>query len=210
VAIVERDPDVFTFSIHGERNYPTRKMRSTLDVGLADGVGDDEYLGQLECRLAGIHADFRADFVFYLASVDIVQGDRYGRLALSDSGLRRRERQVLETCRKAALPVAITIAGGYAATPERTDTCCVTRPRGPRLAGAAPAYDSRSPEPPGATPIWGPARRIQKLSWRFISAKDAPPLRHRDSPPPGPHASGGHGLHQHQWRKVSWSRILAG
>ena len=119
-AIFADDPDVFTFSMHGERNYPTRKMRSTLDVGLADGVGDDEYLGQLERGLTGILADFRADLVFYLAGVDVVQGDRYGRLALSESGLRRRERQVLETCRSAALPVAITIAGGYAATPERT------------------------------------------------------------------------------------------
>ena len=86
------DPDVFTFSVHGERNYPTRKMRSTLDVGLADGVGDDEYLERLERNLAGILAAFPADLVFYLAGVDIVQGDRYGRLALSDAGLRRRER----------------------------------------------------------------------------------------------------------------------
>lgn len=119
-AIFEGDPDVFTFSVHGERNYPTRKMRSTLDVGLADGVGDDEYLELLERNLAGILADFPADLVFYLAGVDVVQGDRYGRLALSDSGLRRRERHVLETCRRASLPVAITVAGGYAATPERT------------------------------------------------------------------------------------------
>ena len=79
-AIFEGDPDVFTFSVHGERNYPTRKMRSTLDVGLADGVGDDEYLELLERQLAGILAEFPADLVFYLAGVDIVQGDRYGRL----------------------------------------------------------------------------------------------------------------------------------
>jgi acetoin utilization deacetylase AcuC-like enzyme len=116
-AIFEGDPDVFTFSMHGERNYPTRKMRSTLDVGLADGVGDDQYLELLERTLAGILADFPADLVFSLVGV---QGDRYGRLALSDAGLRRRERHVLETCHRAGLPVAITIAGGYAATPERT------------------------------------------------------------------------------------------
>jgi acetoin utilization deacetylase AcuC-like enzyme len=119
-AIFADDPDVYTFSVHGARNYPTRKMRSTLDVGLADGVGDDEYLGLLERKLAGILADFPPDLVFYLAGVDVVQGDRYGRLALSDAGLRRRERHVLDTCRSAGLPVAITIAGGYAATPERT------------------------------------------------------------------------------------------
>jgi len=119
-AIFEGDAGVFTFSMHGERNYPTHKMRSTLDIGLPDGVGDEEYLGLLEQNLTGILANFPADFVFYLAGVDIVQGDRYGRLALTDMGLRRRERHVLETCRRAGLPVAITIAGGYAATPERT------------------------------------------------------------------------------------------
>ena len=119
-AIFNGDAGVYTFSVHGERNYPTRKMRSTLDVGLADGVGDDEYLELLERNLAGILANFPADLVFYLAGVDVVEGDRYGRLALTGMGLRRRERHVLETCRRAGLPVAITIAGGYAATPERT------------------------------------------------------------------------------------------
>jgi acetoin utilization deacetylase AcuC-like enzyme len=119
-AIFEGDPGVFTFSMHGERNYPTRKMRSTLDVGLADGVGDDEYVERLAGNLAGILASFPADLVFYLAGVDVVQGDRYGRLALTEMGLRRRERHVLESCRRVGLPVAITIAGGYAPTPERT------------------------------------------------------------------------------------------
>jgi acetoin utilization deacetylase AcuC-like enzyme len=119
-AIFEGDADVFTFSMHGERNYPTRKMRSTLDAGLADGVGDDEYVARLARDLAGILASLPADLVFYLAGVDVVQGDRYGRLALTDMGLRRRERHVLESCRRAGLPVVITIAGGYAPTPERT------------------------------------------------------------------------------------------
>jgi acetoin utilization deacetylase AcuC-like enzyme len=119
-AIFEDDADVFTFSMHGERNYPTRKMRSTLDVGLADGVQDDDYLAILERHLAAILAGFTADLVFYLAGVDPAQGDRYGRLRLTDEGLRRRDRRVLETCRQAGLPVVITIAGGYAPTPERT------------------------------------------------------------------------------------------
>jgi len=119
-AIFEGDADVFTFSMHGERNYPTRKMRSTLDVGLADGVQDDNYLALLEQHLAAILAGFTADLVFYLAGVDPAQGDRYGRLRLTDDGLRRRDRRVLETCRHAGLPVVVTIAGGYAPTPERT------------------------------------------------------------------------------------------
>jgi acetoin utilization deacetylase AcuC-like enzyme len=106
--------------MHGERNYPARKMRSSLDVGLADGIGDEEYLALLARHLAGILERFAPDLVFYLAGVDPVRGDLYGRLALSDDGLRRRERHVLETCRGRGLPVAITIAGGYAATPART------------------------------------------------------------------------------------------
>jgi acetoin utilization deacetylase AcuC-like enzyme len=119
-AIFENDATVFTFSMHGERNYPSRKMRSTLDVGLADGTGDDEYLGLLRRHLGAIFAAFAPDLIFYLAGVDPVQGDRYGRLMLSDDGLRRRERCVLEACATRNLPVVITMAGGYAATPERT------------------------------------------------------------------------------------------
>jgi acetoin utilization deacetylase AcuC-like enzyme len=119
-ASFEGDADVFTFSMHGERNYPTRKMRSTLDVGLADGVQDDDYLAILERHLGAILAGFTADLVFYLAGVDPAQGDRYGRLRLTEAGIRRRDRCVLEVCRRAGLPVAITMAGGYAPTPERT------------------------------------------------------------------------------------------
>jgi acetoin utilization deacetylase AcuC-like enzyme len=119
-AIFADDPDVYTFSMHGERNYPTRKMRSTLDVGLADGLGDDDYLALLEQHLDAIFAGFTPDLVFYLAGVDPVQGDRYGRLRLSEQGLRRRERCVLEACRARGRPVVVTIAGGYAPTPERT------------------------------------------------------------------------------------------
>lgn len=119
-AIFAGDPGVFTFSMHGERNYPTRKMRSSLDVGLADGVGDDEYLGLLARHLSEILRNFTPDIVFYLAGVDPARGDRYGRLALSDDGIRRRERHVLEACLDRRLPVVITLAGGYAATPERT------------------------------------------------------------------------------------------
>jgi acetoin utilization deacetylase AcuC-like enzyme len=119
-AIFADDPDVFTFSMHGERNYPTRKMRSTLDVGLEDGFGDEGYLGLLQQHLEAILGRFSPDLVFYLAGVDPAQGDRYGRLALSDDGLRRRERSVLGAVRSRGLPLVVTIAGGYAATPERT------------------------------------------------------------------------------------------
>jgi acetoin utilization deacetylase AcuC-like enzyme len=119
-AIFADDPDVFTFSMHGERNYPVQKMRSTLDVGLADGLGDDGYLRLLRDHLVDIFGRFAPELVFYLAGVDPAAGDRYGRLALTDGGLAQRERQVLEACRAHGRPVVITIAGGYAKTPERT------------------------------------------------------------------------------------------
>jgi acetoin utilization deacetylase AcuC-like enzyme len=143
-AIFDDDADVFTFSMHGERNYPTRKMRSTLDVGLADGIGDDDYLTLLRGHLDGILAGFVPDIVFYLAGVDPVRGDRYGRLALSDEGLRQRERCVLEACVSRGLPAVITIAGGYAPTPERTAELhsivfeeAVRLPRQPRACAAS-------------------------------------------------------------------------
>lgn len=119
-AIFHGDDSVFTFSMHGERNYPARKMRSSLDVGLADGLDDGAYLTELGRYLPVVIERARADVVFYLAGVDPVRGDRYGRLLLSDDGLRHRERMVLEALHQAALPVVITLAGGYAADARRT------------------------------------------------------------------------------------------
>ena len=119
-AIFEGDDSVFTFSMHGERNYPARKMRSTLDVGLPDGTDDAAYLGALAAQLPRLTEGFRPELVFYLAGVDVAAGDRYGRFALSDAGLRERERQVLGWARAQGLPLTVTLAGGYAATPART------------------------------------------------------------------------------------------
>lgn len=119
-AIFEADPQVFTFSMHGERNYPALKMRSSLDVGLPDGTTDAGYLAALSSHLPGVIASARADLAFYLAGVDVAAGDRYGRFALSDEGVRLRERYVIEQVRGANLPVVILLAGGYAASAERT------------------------------------------------------------------------------------------
>ncbi len=119
-AIFAGDADVFTLSLHGERNYPTQKMRSTLDVGLPDGTGDEAYLAALEQALAGALSSFEPDVVFYLAGVDPAAGDRYGRLALTDDGLRRRDRLVVATLRSRRLPVVLLLAGGYASSAERT------------------------------------------------------------------------------------------
>jgi acetoin utilization deacetylase AcuC-like enzyme len=119
-AIFEADAEVFTFSMHGERNYPLAKMRSNLDVPLTDGVGDAEYLEALRRHLPTVLDTANADIVFYLAGVDVAAGDRYGKLALTDEGIRQRDRWVIEAVRNRRLPLSIVLAGGYAATRART------------------------------------------------------------------------------------------
>jgi acetoin utilization deacetylase AcuC-like enzyme len=119
-AIFEGDPSVFTFSMHGDRNYPVLKQRSSLDVALPDGTQDAAYLQELKAHLPRAIAAAGADIVFYLAGVDVATGDRYGRLQLSDTGIRAREQYVIDAVRGQGLPLAIALAGGYAATPLRT------------------------------------------------------------------------------------------
>lgn len=119
-AIFEGVDEVFTFSMHGERNYPTEKMRSTLDVGLRDGADDAEYLGELHGHLPAVLAAAQPDMAFYLAGVDVAAGDRYGKLALSEEGIRRRDRYVIESVRDRQVPLVIVLGGGYAASRERT------------------------------------------------------------------------------------------
>jgi len=119
-AIFENDSSVFTLSLHGARNYPAQKASSSLDVALDDGTTDVEYLQALAEVLPGALAAARPDLVFYLAGVDVVAGDRYGRLAMSSQGLLARECYVLKTVRDREVPLVITLAGGYAATPLAT------------------------------------------------------------------------------------------
>ena len=112
-AIFAGDADVFTFSMHGGRNYPFRKVAGSLDVELADGTGDDQYLGLLDDVLPRVLARAEPDFVFYLAGADPHEGDRLGRLRLTFDGLARRDAMVIDRCREVGIPIAITIAGGY-------------------------------------------------------------------------------------------------
>ena len=112
-AIFAGDASVFTFSMHGGRNYPFRKVAGDLDVELDDGTSDDDYLARLAEALPGILARARPDLVVYLAGADVHEHDRLGRLRLSAAGLARRDVLVLEHCREVGLPVVITIAGGY-------------------------------------------------------------------------------------------------
>jgi len=119
-SIFATDPSVFTLSIHGAKNYPFRKERSVLDVELPDGAGDEVVLAALEMCLPRVLFDFRSELVIYLAGADPYRDDRLGRLAMSPEGLRLRDERVLEACRAAGVPVAITMAGGYARDTEDT------------------------------------------------------------------------------------------
>lgn len=111
--ILRDEPRVFTFSMHGERNYPVRKAASDRDVGLPDGIGDAEYIGLLQPLLAELASLRRWDLVFYNAGVDVHVDDRLGRLALSDAGIRRRDEAVVRCCRGMGVPVCGVIGGGY-------------------------------------------------------------------------------------------------
>jgi acetoin utilization deacetylase AcuC-like enzyme len=99
--------------MHGGRNYPFHKVPGSLDIELADGTGDDEYLACLTTHLPDVLARSQADLVLYLAGADPHADDSLGRLGLSCDGLARRDAFVIDLCREVGLPVAITIAGGY-------------------------------------------------------------------------------------------------
>ena len=116
-AIFAGDPTVFTLSIHGRGNYPFVKETSDLDLELADGAGDDEYLAALAIGLERA-LEVPPELVFYIAGADPYRGDRYGRLALSRAGLAERDRWVLGRCAAMGLPVAVVMGGGYAAVEE--------------------------------------------------------------------------------------------
>lgn len=112
-AMLADDTRVFTFSMHCEANYPARKQQSDLDIGLAPGTGDEDYLTELSEALAPLFRDHRPDLVLYVAAVDPHRDDPLGRLALSDKGLGARDRLVFEACREAGCAVAVVMGGGY-------------------------------------------------------------------------------------------------
>ena len=112
-AIFRGDDSVFTFSMHQENNYPV-KERSDLDIGLADGTADDEYLSLLGESLPGLRERTRPDLVLYLAGADPYENDKLGGLSLTLSGLRERDRLVFDAFAPRGVPVAVLLAGGYA------------------------------------------------------------------------------------------------
>ncbi len=112
-SILANRADCFTFSIHGARNFPFDKETSDLDVELPDGTGDEAYLAALDDALALVFRH-QPDLVIYLAGADPFEDDRLGRLKLTKAGLAARDERVLGECRRRSLPVAISMAGGYA------------------------------------------------------------------------------------------------
>ncbi len=119
-AIFGGDGDVFTLSIHQENNYPYPKPPSTVDIGLPDGVEDEEYLAILDRYVTHAFHDFQPDLLFYVGGADAYREDQLGGLGLTMEGLRRRDRLVFEHARRLRVPVAITLAGGYARRVEDT------------------------------------------------------------------------------------------
>ena len=117
--VFDRDPSVFTFSIHQQHIYPVFKPRSTLDIGLDDGATDGQYLERLRPALERV-IESKPELIFYLAGADPFHGDRLGGLALTHDGLRARDREVCSAAARAGVPLVVVLAGGYAADIEDT------------------------------------------------------------------------------------------
>jgi len=113
-AILAGDETIFTFSIHGANNFPFRKQQSDLDIALPDATGDTAYLDALEWGIRQVFASARPELIIYLAGADPYYDDRLGRLSLTKAGLAERDRLIFSFCRAAGVPIAITMAGGYA------------------------------------------------------------------------------------------------
>ena len=111
--IFKKENRVFTFSIHGQKNYPFKKEQSDWDIALEDNTGDDIYLNVLNDTLPRLFKKVDPDFVFYLSGVDVVATDRLGRLGMSLEGCKQRDEQVLKFCNKRSLPVQCSMGGGY-------------------------------------------------------------------------------------------------
>ncbi len=111
--IFENTHNVYTLSIHGEKNFPFIKEKSSMDIGLPDGIGDADYLNLLHEVIPKVINEFSPDFVFYQSGVDILETDKLGKLKVSIDGCRKRDAFVFELCKSNKLPVVVTMGGGY-------------------------------------------------------------------------------------------------
>ena len=112
-SILENDPSIFTFSIHGENNFPFSKEVSDLDIGLPDGTGDEFYLAALYQGLEKLEKQFKPDFIIYLAGADPHEGDRLGKLSITKNGMGQRDECVFQFALDRQIPIAFSMAGGY-------------------------------------------------------------------------------------------------
>jgi len=117
--ILQNEHRVFTFSMHGEKNFPFRKEVSDLDIGLDEGSEDETYLAILADTLPKLYTQHQPEFVFYLSGVDVLSSDKLGKLALSKAGCKERDRLVFQFCKDHQLPVQVSMGGGY--SPEIRD-----------------------------------------------------------------------------------------
>ncbi len=142
-AITADDASIFTLSVHGAKNFPFRKAVSNIDIELPDATADAAYLREMQRGLELLFERFAPDLVIYLAGADAFQGDRLGRLALTKAGLEARDRAVLRACAERGIPVAITMAGGYAQDIDDTvDIHCNT------IRAAAAFWENRQRDVP--------------------------------------------------------------
>ncbi len=107
------DDSVFTLSVHGARNYPFQKERSNRDIPLSDGIEDEEYLELIRAELPPLMQEVGPDVMLYIGGVDVLASDRFGRMALSQEGVKQRDRFVFELCKSADVPLVYTMGGGY-------------------------------------------------------------------------------------------------
>lgn len=121
--IFANEDRVFTFSMHGAKNYPLKKEKSDLDIELEDGTGDQDYLYLMEKHVSQVLELFQPDFIFYQSGVDIVATDKLGRLGLTKEGCKKRDRFILQTCQEINVPVVACMGGGYSADIKEIVDC---------------------------------------------------------------------------------------
>ena len=111
--IFQNEPQVFTFSMHGQSNYPFKKEQSDLDIALQDNTNDETYLNILKTTLPELIDQVKPDFIYYLCGVDVLASDKLGKLAMSLAGCKERDQFVLQTCKDLNIPVMCSMGGGY-------------------------------------------------------------------------------------------------
>jgi acetoin utilization deacetylase AcuC-like enzyme len=111
--IFENNSNVFTFSMHGKKNYPFKKEQSNLDLELEDNCSDDEFIDLLEKTLPKLIDEVKPDFIFYLSGVDVLETDKLGRIGMTINGCKQRDFYVFEQCKLHDIPVQCSMGGGY-------------------------------------------------------------------------------------------------